>query len=476
MGYYSFYKIIKDIFRTIFGSKFIKFIFVFLIIFFILSIYNNVKADNEVLYTINNSTETLDLTDLQQYYYYVGACYYTRERSYTYQVVVSDKPFIIYTNSNPTNTNGGTFYTLDQCALYTAFGSGTLTQLRNIITNAIPSGSFNPNYGFSVYNPSRANGNLTVSADSAVIATNFDIKDQNGDVIFNSTVVPSFVYPFFTPSTSDIQSLNFDNLFVELGDYNLSENKLYLHALEIINSIPENNDVLYYYSDNVFNLDTKSIYYKQFFDTTNYYFSIPKGSINFGVDKSYLLVLTNKKSLEMNSVGLYEKNETEGFFDVVLVDTSGIVSESEVINNNINNINNNINPNSPINNQLESSTDESIDTNLNFNNQNSSLNNLNNGFFTRLTTLLNNMIDYDSNVDTVVSIPYPNSNKTLDLHSNMISSNLSNVLQLLISAFWFYVFGFYMFRFINKIYIAVTSGSILDTFSNSDEAITNNML
>lgn len=461
MGYYSFYKIIKDIIRTIFGSKFFKYLIIIIILLILLFLTSN---NSYGAYEVSTHGVVFNISDnfiSNNPYYVILVSDNPIYNNYYSRVIRSNSPITVNTSNN--SSNYYYYYNNNNDGITSYYGtlSSTASHFNNNDFASIP--STGNEIGFS-----------TESSTFSIIFANHNIiNTYDNSVIYNSSI---FTYPYFTPSATDIQDLNFENLFVELGDYNLSENKLYLHALEITNSVPENDEVLYYYSDNVFNLDSKSIYYKQFLDTTNYYFSIPKSSINFGVDKSYLLVLTDKKFLEMNSIGLYEKNETEGFFDVVLVDTSGIVTESEVINNNLNNINNNMNPNSPINNQLESSTDESIDTNLNFNNQNSTLNNLNNGFFTRLTSLLNNMIDYDSNVDTVVSIPYPNSNKTLDLHSNMISSNLSNVLQLLISAFWFYVFGFYMFKFINKIYIAVTSGSILDTFSNNDEAITNNML
>lgn len=150
----------------------------------------------------------------------------------------------------------------------------------------------------------------------------------------------------------------------------------------------------------------------------------------------------------------------------------------DTINNNINNLNNNINN---VNDALTNTTPDNsissdIDNSLNFNNQNESLNNLNGGFFSRLTTMLSNLLGYNLSEDTSVSIPLPNSNKTIVLHSKIIYDNVTGALRLIINAFWVYIFSFYMWKFINKIYIAVSTGNILDTFSSSGEAITNDML
>lgn len=90
--------------------------------------------------------------------------------------------------------------------------------------------------------------------------------------------------------------------------------------------------------------------------------------------------------------------------------------------------------------------------------------------------MLTNILGYDLSEDTSVSIPLPNSNKTITLHSITIYDNVTGALRLIINAFWVYIFSFYMWKFINKIYIAVSTGHILDTFSSSGEAITNDML
>lgn len=181
-----------------------------------------------------------------------------------------------------------------------------------------------------------------------------------------------------------------------------------------------------------------------------------------------------------------------GIYDVVESDTAGVITEQQALNDKIANINNNqqdiansqqeiANNSNNINNYLientiSNDTNENIDTNLNFNNQNTDLNNLNNGFFTRLTSMLSNLLGYNLAEDTSVSLPLPNSNKSIVLHSKDIYDNVTGALRTIINAFWTFIFTFYLWKFINKIYIAVSSGSILDNFSSSGEAITNDML
>lgn len=136
--------------------------------------------------------------------------------------------------------------------------------------------------------------------------------------------------------------------------------------------------------------------------------------------------------------------------------------------NNVNDALTNTTPDANINSDINNS--------LNFNNQNQGLNNLNGGFFSRLTSMLSNLLGYNLAEDTTVNLPMPNSNKTITLHSKDIYDNVTGAIRLIINAFWVYIFSFYMWRFINKIYIAVSTGNILDTFSSSGEAITNDML
>ena len=54
MGFYSIYKIIKDMLRTIFGNKILKIIIIFILIFTILFVYNESFAFTNDIITIPN--------------------------------------------------------------------------------------------------------------------------------------------------------------------------------------------------------------------------------------------------------------------------------------------------------------------------------------------------------------------------------------------------------------------------------------
>lgn len=54
MGFYSIYKIFKDMLRTIFGNKILKIIIIFILIFSILFVYNKCFAFTNDIITIPN--------------------------------------------------------------------------------------------------------------------------------------------------------------------------------------------------------------------------------------------------------------------------------------------------------------------------------------------------------------------------------------------------------------------------------------
>lgn len=110
MGFYSIYKIIKDIIRTLFGNKILKIIIILSIIFCVIFFFNksSVFALNSTDYTsvtINNTEYLLDIDYiLSNYDYYFllnqsfksGSYYYTN-----YYLFLSNNPLTVdYTTSN----------------------------------------------------------------------------------------------------------------------------------------------------------------------------------------------------------------------------------------------------------------------------------------------------------------------------------------------------------------------------------------
>lgn len=324
------------------------------------------------------------------------------------------------------------------------------------------------------------------------VYTNHDIKNYENpnEILFPDN---SFFAPHFDNIT-EIENGYPDGVFISRNSY--SENEaLYFHLLKITDTVADGNQSVYYYEPKVFKLIKDNKYYRTYpNDTENKfsYYYIQRSALTLDTNSSYLYVLSNNGDFITNSYGILQPDIPGGIYDVVESDTAGIITQQDAINDKIANINNNQqdiansqqdianNSNNITNflteNTISNDTNNNIDTNLDFNNQNTALNNLNGGFFSRLTLMLTNLLGYNLAEDTSVSIPLPNSYKSIVLHSIDIYNNVTGSLRLIINAFWVYIFSFYMWKFINKIYIAVSTGNILDSFSSSGEAITNDML
>lgn len=102
--------------------------------------------------------------------------------------------------------------------------------------------------------------------------------------------------------------------------------------------------------------------------------------------------------------------------------------------------------------------------------------NINTNFFSNLTSSLANISSYNLYGDNIIEIPLPHSQKKITFNANMLYNKLPDALIGLITSFWYFVFGMYAFKFVNKIYISAKSGDILNGFTNNNEVITNDML
>lgn len=124
---------------------------------------------------------------------------------------------------------------------------------------------------------------------------------------------------------------------------------------------------------------------------------------------------------------------------------------------------------------VDSSTQSEISSNLQQNN-NTNADSLTTNFFSTLVSSFESFTDYSLTSQEVINIPLPNSNKTITLRSRYLYDVLPDSFKTVIYGFWYFLFGFYMFKFINRIVIAVKSGNILNGLSSNDEVITNDML
>lgn len=313
--------------------------------------------------------------------------------------------------------------------------------------------------------------NTTWLNSTTWIYGNFDLYINN-NLANIENFIPRFTYPSFD-NTNEIEQGYPDGVLISRGSY--SENDtLYFHLLKITNTVNDSNNTIYYYSPKIFALNKDSKYYRTYdADTENKYsyYYINRSALTLDTNSSYLYVLSNSSESYTNSYGILQPDIPGGIYDVIQSDTTGVITSQDSTNDKIQNIDDTLNDNN-----ISSDTETNIEDSLNFDNKNEGLNNLNNGFFSRLTSMLSNLLGYNLSDDTAVSIPFPNSEKHLILHSKDIHDHVNGAIRVIINAFWVYVFSYYLWKFINKIYISVSSGNILDSFSSSGEAITNNML
>lgn len=136
MGYYSIFKIIRQILKDLFSYKvFKKIVLIFLlaiILIFLLHNFGYCASDNPYYYYIpNEPSRHFDLTPLKDYYFIFG-CYREQSNVYRHRLIVSTKPFTIRTNNSGDyayiNANGGLWNE--------SGGTQTFSGMQNYINNS----------------------------------------------------------------------------------------------------------------------------------------------------------------------------------------------------------------------------------------------------------------------------------------------------------------------------------------------------
>lgn len=95
------------------------------------------------------------------------------------------------------------------------------------------------------------------------------------------------------------------------------------------------------------------------------------------------------------------------------------------------------------------------------------------GLFTTIFNSFNNAISSDR--VEFIRVPIPHSPDNILVPSNVVSRYIPSALLTLIEGFWFYLFGFYAFKFINNLLVKIKDGSILDGYQ-STEVISSDMM
>lgn len=422
----------------------------------------------------DSSTQTITLpswVEQNNYNYFLFVTYLNT--TYTGCLIVS-KGDISVSMVSPSPT----FYCNEGIAR-TGFLRGNFSYIQSTIQNFTEPSQFTTST-----EPFGAYDSLTSSSIQYI--SNVNITNySNGTTLFPNN---SIQFPQVANSLQDLETLNFDVISVNAWSWSDKDFDILFYDNNVTDT--SNTDGLY--PKRVITLNQDTSYFQSSLSAnpnTNaiYWIPIDEIGLNLYVGGSYVIKFAERVSLNPSVSGAdYSYNylgEPINFtissdvsqdkinaINKAIEDMTNQKYHDETINS-LNNLNEALTNTTP-----DSSVSSDIDTSLNFDNNNQGLNNLNGGFFSRLTSMLSNLLGYNLGEDTSVSIPLPNTDKSIVLHSKDIYDNVTGTLRLIINAFWVYIFTFYMWKFINKIYIAVSTGNILDGFSSGGEAITNDML
>lgn len=473
MGYYSFYRIIKDIIQTLFNKRILKLILLAIIITIILFILdkNTVSADTQNTIVIDDITFILPQT-LSKYIYILKtgggpsytlySCDYPLYRNSSYASTATIVCYsLIYEGNNILNK------TAQNCSIYYTQNINNTVDFSNItpdITNGHP---YTTNYfvyaNYSVYN--------------YTIEDNYYIL---GDLYFSSN---SFSYPQITTPNSDIENFSYNYLYIDPYDYGFTNN-LYLHRLEVSQIINSGGTDIYYYGDKTFLLNENTEYYNS---GLNGFYAVPYYSLQFGLNKQYYLVLSNSPNPITNTTGIITSDINNGIYEVVSANSTNYLTADDVI---ISNQNNNNAQTSQTNNTISNIDDFLKDSNFDDENIDESLSNLGNstnnidnsqyvGLFNTIFEKFSNLVNgsYNEVEEIHLYLPFVQNNSSIILTSDLLSSHIQNtVLMPIINAFWLFAFGMYIFKFSNNLIIKIKDGSILNGYSNNNEVITSTML
>lgn len=297
-----------------------------------------------------------------------------------------------------------------------------------------------------------------------VLASNFTITDDNGDIVINKTN-ENTINPYFSTTATEFSNLSFDNVTIETGTFDTA-NPLYFKILEVTNTVEDTNNPannIYYFNDLTFTLNNKSKYYKQLLDTSIYYYSVPKSALKLKKDTSYYFLLTNDPTQYTNYQG--ELTTNENIFSLVLVDSANLITTDEEILNSLNNNNPSDNTHDIISSNLPQPEIPDDITENTFN-----------WIFNYINTTLHTIIEGVPSID--LDIPSFTGNGTL-LHINISGNEIRNrfsvnsVFITFIESFYWFIICLYIINDIRKYIEKIKTGDIM---THTDTNIKSEML
>lgn len=463
MGFYSFYKILKDMIRTLFGRNFLK-LFIFTILILLVLFFLNSKSVfalsppsvtynqethcivyNNVDYKINDDIFTMP---------YLLFFEDTRNNSYNIRIIAASDLFFL---NNDGYGNYKLYFneTSDVYFLDVRYYSNNLPVLSTYTLS---------DYNHYTLQPGAWINNNYISQQN-ILYLNFNIYDYNNqtELLFTANAISTYKAPSLSNSISDLENLNFNNFIVNANDYtdDIENNDGTLYMLFYNRSLSnsQNTDGLYPIKEKGF---TKGSIYTDTENSTssNMVFSFPlfMSGVYFNIGSTYEIRFAKKSyNFEWNT-DFYE------FFDNSYTFTISSNVTQDYINQ--------------INQQTATSSDSEREQDLqsSINQQTQSIDNINNSItdsnvdtssidlptdntndptqsgVDNIFQTIYNSFTSGTPQDIVFPIPFTNKSITLQANyiNNMLSNNGASWIITIIQAFWWYIISRFIITDIMK--------------------------
>lgn len=486
MGFYSIYKIIKDIIRTLFGKHALKLIIISIIISIILfTLDKNTTfasySDSLTTVTLNNASYDIDIDYLTKNYNYYFLCWFTKKvGSYYYNYLdlyCSNQEMTVnynttYSNTSvtvPSNSNFITFH-LYISSSANNFSSAVLNWNATHFNPSLNNHTYNDNTG--IYIDQTVTYNISSSGIYNITLANYNVKNSNNDIIFNNNV---FIPPSLSNTTSELENLSFNNFTINANSYTdeieNNDGTLYMLFYNRSLSNSQNTDGLYPIQEKAF---TKGSIYTDYENSSssNMIFSYPifKSGVFFNVGSTYEIRFAKKSFNSEYNTDFYEffdnsytftisSNVTQDYINQINQQTATTTDEEN--QQNIENaLNNQIQSIDNLNNSITDSTVDNSSINLPTDNTNDPTQN---GIENIFQTIYNS---FTTGTAQDIVFPIPNTNQNITLSANYIYNSLVNndaswIIDI-IRAFYWYIISRYIIVDINHKIRKIKQGNLED--------------
>ena len=464
MGFYSFYKIFKDMLRTVFGNKFLKIFFIALIILSLIAIKNKVFATSSLTFSYNNNNYTITNIPDDYNYVFIGL-----NRNNTF--------FTIYCSKQPLqfDVRGGYLGPLNISSennyYYYSINISDINNNNYVIDDTIQRPTL---YNSSTYGGVYAN-------NSNYIYSNYDVK-VNGDVVHTANDNQlQFINPTLSNTQSQLENLSFDNFIINANSFTQEmisnpDDPLVMLFYNRSLSNSQNTDGLYPIKEKYFYKE--SIYFDRENSTdSNYIFKYPifKTGVYFNIGSTYEIKFAKLVYIQEYNTWGYDYFDTNYVFTISSSVTQDYINQlnqqtatssdeerEEQLNNSINQQTQSIDN---INNTITDSNVDSSSINLPTDNTNDPTQS---GVDNIFQTIYNS---FTSGTAQDIVFPIPNTNKNITLpatytYNSLNNNNASWVIDI-IQAFYWYIIARYIIVDIMQKIRKIKQGN-LDNIENSN--------